>query len=791
MNGYRLPTHLPGLIFLIAAIAGCSQGRQQDAAASSLSFGRSVLGVFQNWEAEVLQVDGVSVCHARTTSTSHLVAGQPWSTPAVLRVTEDRFDLKVVDVGREDGWWVVGADDLSGSELARYLETLEADQNAAAVEVSFRLDPESDDSDVGTARFLLRGFSEASAASRTHCAEARASRPPLASPAPIRSLAESRITPTYRWGSLGPDPHVELELASPLFGTRDGEGAVVIKARTHRWWTDDELWISQAELEAWQAESEAWFGEFNEDAELANLFSRGEAPADGLPDWGHSDHWEIYHNGEWMGELSHPGTTSDLAGVCIDPSSDDLRFLRLGWSGSAYYPEELSMFYFTEDDGVREERLFDFEGARVSDFVDCSTAGASPGPCLCKGAAAGQSSEHEAIVNEIWKPIRSGIPAYPDSWAHRLYDDLPPVSLEWTAISEEVMRHQVLEPIYNYSGLRNAITPYADVAMNSEIAVLFLSYGSDRLIFGGANAVFARRLSDTTWTLLYRDPGGGNHATKSGGFVDSDRIAIGKPRARLGIDWDTINVREVLEWGRSFVAFESAVAVDGAPHTRADSSPIGPGDMEFVWVGPGEFLKDADGSDSRDDEGSGTQVEISRGFWLGKYEVTQSEWQSVMGTNPSFHADCGRCPVERVSWDEVQEFIRRVNSREDGVPYRLPTRAEWEYAARAGKTWDHYASSLDTIAWHRWNTERTHPVGEKAPNGWGLYDMVGNVAEWMADENGIQHTGELIDPMGLRTDPERMFVGCEWSSRCDMREFGTRLSYRRFSDTGFRLLRMP
>jgi len=291
--------------------------------------------------------------------------------------------------------------------------------------------------------------------------------------------------------------------------------------------------------------------------------------------------------------------------------------------------------------------------------------------------------------------------------------------------------------------------------------------------------------------LLYRDPYGGNHATKSGGFVDSDRIAIGEPRARVGVDCDTINVRELLARGQSFVAFDGTAAADGTPRTRADGSPTGPGDVEFVWVRPGEFRMEADGSDRLDDERSVTRVRISRGFWLGKYEVTQSQWQSVMGTNPSSHADCGRCPVERVSWDEAQEFIRRVNTREDGTPYRLPTRAEWEYAVRAGMTWDHYAPSLDAIAWHRWNTDRTNPVGEKTPNEWGLYDMVGNVAEWMADENGIPHTGDLIDPMGRRTEPKRMFGGCEWSSRCDVPDVGTRLSYRRFSDIGFRLLRMP
>ena len=94
-----------------------------------------------------------------------------------------------------------------------------------------------------------------------------------------------------------------------------------------------------------------------------------------------------------------------------------------------------------------------------------------------------------------------------------------------------------------------------------------------------------------------------------------------------------------------------------------------------------------------------TQVRISRGFWLGKYEVTQTEWEAVMGSNPSSFSGCAHCPVEEVSWNDVQDFISRVNAREGRDVYRLPTEAEWEYAARAGTTGDRYGD-LNAIAWY-------------------------------------------------------------------------------------------
>ena len=221
--------------------------------------------------------------------------------------------------------------------------------------------------------------------------------------------------------------------------------------------------------------------------------------------------------------------------------------------------------------------------------------------------------------------------------------------------------------------------------------------------------------------------------------------------------------------------------------TRAGETRVFDG-MEFVWVPAGEFRMGSTSSVAAGDERRVTQVRISRGYWLGKYEVTQAEWQGVMGTNPSEFSGCGQCPVEQVSWNDAQEFIGRLNGRSGGNRYRLPTEAEWEYAARAGTTGDHYGN-LDAIAWHGNNSgRRTHPVGQKAPNAWGFHDMLGNVFEWVEDWYGDYPGGAVTDPQGPAAGSDRVGRGGGWSG-------GARLSRSRAGPgwrvdiLGFRLLR--
>ena len=188
-----------------------------------------------------------------------------------------------------------------------------------------------------------------------------------------------------------------------------------------------------------------------------------------------------------------------------------------------------------------------------------------------------------------------------------------------------------------------------------------------------------------------------------------------------------------------------------------------------------------------------TRVRISRGFWLGKHEVTQSEWQAVMGTNPSAFSGCGRCPVERVSWDDAQGFIRQLNGRAGGSRYRLPTEAEWEYAARAGTSGDRYGN-LDVIAWYQDNSgHRTQAVGRKAPNAWGLHDMLGNVREWVQDWYGGYPGGSATDPRGPGSGSSRVFRGGSWRSFARVCRASDRYDFSpgiRINFLGFRLLRI-
>jgi formylglycine-generating enzyme required for sulfatase activity len=160
-------------------------------------------------------------------------------------------------------------------------------------------------------------------------------------------------------------------------------------------------------------------------------------------------------------------------------------------------------------------------------------------------------------------------------------------------------------------------------------------------------------------------------------------------------------------------------------------------------------------------------VRITKPFYMGKYEVTQAAWEAVMGANPSKSKD-ERNPVETVNWQESQEFIRRLNeARKEAKAkgeFSLPTEAQWEYACRAGSQtrccFGDDQAKLGEYAWFEENSgDQTHPVGQKEPNAWGLYDMYGNVAEWCADWYGSYPTEEQVDPKGPEKGSMRVSRG--------------------------------
>jgi len=219
--------------------------------------------------------------------------------------------------------------------------------------------------------------------------------------------------------------------------------------------------------------------------------------------------------------------------------------------------------------------------------------------------------------------------------------------------------------------------------------------------------------------------------------------------------------------------------------------------LQFELIPAGSFEMGSVSGQSR--EGPVHSVTITQPFYMQKTEVTQAQWEEVMGNDPSLFSSCGEtCPVESVSWNDVQDFIASLNAAQQEWNYRLPTEAEWEYAARAGTTGDYGGTgNVDEMAWYVENSfNRTHPVGLKHANAWGLYDMHGNVWEWVQDwyDEGYYSVSPVNDPPGPGSGTRRVVRGGNYTYSPN----GVRSAYRTWlgpwaqtSWAGFRLVRTP
>ncbi len=203
--------------------------------------------------------------------------------------------------------------------------------------------------------------------------------------------------------------------------------------------------------------------------------------------------------------------------------------------------------------------------------------------------------------------------------------------------------------------------------------------------------------------------------------------------------------------------------------------------MQLVFVKGGCFRMGDTFGDGKEDEKPVHEVCLDD-YYIGKYPVTQEQWQKVMGGNPSSSSQCGRnCPVDGVSWNDVQKFIKKLN-QQSGKNYRMPTEAEWEYAARSGGKNEKWAgtnseSGLGDYAWFNMNSDnQLHPVGRKKPNSLGIYDMNGNIWEWCQDWYDTYYYKESPknNPQGPASGTARVVRGGSWVNLA----WGLRSSFR-------------
>ena len=217
-------------------------------------------------------------------------------------------------------------------------------------------------------------------------------------------------------------------------------------------------------------------------------------------------------------------------------------------------------------------------------------------------------------------------------------------------------------------------------------------------------------------------------------------------------------------------------------------------DMAMIQVEGGLFVMG--NREGQDDERPMHEV-VLKGFFISKFEVTQEQWRLVMGKNPSEFKACLKCPVENVSWNDIQAFIKKLNAK-TGKSYRLPTEAEWEYAAKGGSNNNVYkyagSNEINLVAWYYENAKnKTHPAGSREPNALGVYDMTGNVWEWCSDwyDKNYYQQSKKNNPQGPMNGDYRVLRGGSWNSEgsnCRLTDRSFFGQNSRMNDIGFRVV---
>jgi formylglycine-generating enzyme required for sulfatase activity len=219
--------------------------------------------------------------------------------------------------------------------------------------------------------------------------------------------------------------------------------------------------------------------------------------------------------------------------------------------------------------------------------------------------------------------------------------------------------------------------------------------------------------------------------------------------------------------------------------------------MDLVLIRPGSFMMGSETGE--ENEKPVHKVTLTKPFYLGKFEVTQQQWQAVMGENPAVFKG-PKNPVENVSWEDCQLFLQELAKKIPDMVFELPTEAQWEYACRAGSrteyTYGDDAARLGEYAWYLGNSaNKTHPIGQKKPNAWGLYDMHGNVCEWCADWYSSSYTaGDATDPTGPSSGEAAVLRGESWVGLPNELRSADRVgtpTYYRNSHVGLRLVCLP